>query len=392
MRTKFNLWIMIVFAGCAVGTSPLEPPAPNLGEETNDSDGENDSDGIFFNQGQWSGANVDVNLKREKILQYLNESGGERILSGQESMLWDVPWESFYPSTRDEYVSGMTGEVPAVFSSDFGDFDLSKMQGPNNQPATLDDVRNARSRVVDMAKAYSERGSIIMLSHHMCQPDIEDGCSYETMSAFSYENPYPSWKINEMLSPGSHLHTALMERLDEIAGYLKRLQDQGVVVLWRPYHENNMPWFWWGNHQRSGELFRQMHDRFENHHGLRNLIWVYSANHWFEDFQQPRLFSPGQYYVQVYGVDVYQEHGHQFEKRIHDYMLELAEWSQPIALTEIGSPPADWNRFRSEQDQWAFWTTWWNYEMDWTPTNYMETYGHPETLERVDLPNDWFNQ
>ena len=231
-----------------------------------------------------------------------------------------------------------------------------------------------------------------MLSHHMCQPDVEDGCSYETMSAFDYDNRYPDWKIDQMLTPDTNLHSVLMERLDEIAGYLKQLQDDGVVVLWRPYHENNMPWFWWGSNPRSGELFRQMHDRFEHHHGLQNLIWVYSANYWTEDFQHPRRYFPGQFYVQVYGIDLYQEHGHQYEKRIHDSLLELAEWSQPIALTEIGSPPENWERFRADQSQWAFWTTWWNYELNWTPTNYQEAYGHSDTFERLDLPNDWFNQ
>jgi mannan endo-1,4-beta-mannosidase len=30
------------------------------------------------------------------------------------------------------------------------------------------------------------------------------------------------------------------------AGHLKKLQEANIPVIWRPYHENNGTWFWWG--------------------------------------------------------------------------------------------------------------------------------------------------
>lgn len=35
-------------------------------------------------------------------------------------------------------------------------------------------------------------------------------------------------------------------QVDTIARYLNKLKDAKVPVLWRPYHEMNGDWFWWG--------------------------------------------------------------------------------------------------------------------------------------------------
>ena len=54
-----------------------------------------------------------------------------------------------------------------------------------------------------------------------------------------------------------------------------------MPVLWRPYHEMNGDWFWWGKKTGpSGHraLWRMMYDRFVNYHGLNNLLWVWNAN------------------------------------------------------------------------------------------------------------------
>jgi mannan endo-1,4-beta-mannosidase len=39
--------------------------------------------------------------------------------------------------------------------------------------------------------------------------------------------------------------------VDVIAWFLKQLDYAEVPVLWRPYHEMNGGWFWWG--QKKGE-------------------------------------------------------------------------------------------------------------------------------------------
>jgi len=63
---------------------------------------------------------------------------------------------------------------------------------------------------------------------------------------------------------------------------LKQLQDANVPVLWRPYHEMNGDWFWWGGRYdgkyTTAALYRQIFDRLVNYHKLNNLIWIWSVD------------------------------------------------------------------------------------------------------------------
>ena len=58
---------------------------------------------------------------------------------------------------------------------------------------------------------------------------------------------------------------------------LKELQDANVVVLWRPFHEMNGGWFWWGGKDPDEfiRVWRHMFDYFTKTKGLDNLLWVY---------------------------------------------------------------------------------------------------------------------
>ena len=52
--------------------------------------------------------------------------------------------------------------------------------------------------------------------------------------------------------------------MDVIAWFLAQLREAGVPVLWRPYHEMNGGWFWWG--KKTGQpgyaaLYRMLFER-----------------------------------------------------------------------------------------------------------------------------------
>ena len=99
-----------------------------------------------------------------------------------------------------------------------------------------------------------------------------------------------------MITPGSLIHERWKSQVDVIAWFLKQLQYAKVPVLWRPYHEMNGGWFWWGD--KPGEngykkLYRMMFDRFVNFHGLNNMIWVYNANEVKPGIKPYADFFPG---------------------------------------------------------------------------------------------------
>jgi mannan endo-1,4-beta-mannosidase len=85
----------------------------------------------------------------------------------------------------------------------------------------------------------------------------------------------------ELLTADAPLRKRWEAQVDVIAGYLKQLRDARIPVLWRPYHEANGDWFWWGG--RGGEngyiaLYRMTYDRLVHYHHLDNLIWVWNMN------------------------------------------------------------------------------------------------------------------
>jgi len=68
--------------------------------------------------------------------------------------------------------------------------------------------------------------------------------------------------------------------VDAASETLKKLQDAGIPVLWRPYAEMNGKNFWWAGrkgNRGSAALYRQLFERVVNHNGVRNVVWVWTA-------------------------------------------------------------------------------------------------------------------
>lgn len=64
--------------------------------------------------------------------------------------------------------------------------------------------------------------------------------------------------------------------MDKVGAALQELQNQGVTVLWRPFHEFDGKWFWWckGGPEYFVRLWQLMYRHFTQDLGLNNLIWV----------------------------------------------------------------------------------------------------------------------
>jgi mannan endo-1,4-beta-mannosidase len=115
-----------------------------------------------------------------------------------------------------------------------------------------------------------------------------------------------------MVTEGSPLNIKwTSEVLDKIADRLTVLRDNGVVVLWRPFHEMNGNWFWWHPREASVEDFKgiwvQMYKYFTETRKLDNLLWVYCPNHYYvgSGIHRPAYYYPGSEYVDIVAPDWY---------------------------------------------------------------------------------------
>lgn len=305
--------------------------------------------------------NPDASPGARALLGYLHEIGGEKILSGQHN----------YPGTISEFtekVHEITGKYPAVWGQDFG-FTADGQDGIVHRPAVMDE-----------AVRQHELGSIITLMWHAVRPVDDEPSGWKT--SVQAELTDEEWE--QLVTPGTPLHERWLAQLDTVAAHLKRLRDEDIPVLWRPYHEMNGGWFWWGH--KKGEdgykaLWRLMYDRFVNHHHLNNLLWVWNANGVQNNVGAFSEYFPGRDVVDVLAADIYRN---DYRQSHHDDLLKLAN-GKPIALGECGRMPAP--AVLDNQPRWTWFMTWTNFlTRENEPEAVIELYNDPRVVTRDELP------
>jgi hypothetical protein len=171
---------------------------------------------------------------------------------------------------------------------------------------------------------------------------------------------------------------------------LSALQDSGVVVLWRPYHEMNGGWFWWGGKTNFADLWKIMYNRYTSHHKLNNLIWVWSPN---ISFGNPSMdvinYYPGDDYVDIIGLDGYNNLKN-WDEDIEDKedlnQITTIAGNRPVALTEVGTlPDPEW--LKNQRPNVAWFLCWWTHIEENGDSYIKEVYQHPYVLTREETPN-----
>ncbi len=277
------------------------------------------------------------------LLKYLHRISGRHTLTGQHN----------YPNTHDtstRRAAAAWGKTPAIFGQDFG------FAAPGDKDAVA-----ARPDIIAEVKRQYARGSIITLCWHAVPPTADEpvtfrpkrGASSNQLASVQGRLTDEQWQ--DLITPGTKLNQHWCEQVDVIAGYLKQLRDAHVPVLWRPYHEMNGDWFWWGGRQGNrgtSALYRQLFDRLANYHHLNNLVWIWSVDRPSTPERQFADYFPGRKYFDIAALDVY--HG-DFQQSYYRDLLKLAG-GKPIALAEVGPPPP--LDVLKRQPKWTWWMLW----------------------------------
>jgi mannan endo-1,4-beta-mannosidase len=297
-----------------------------------------------------------------KYFQGLSDSPARRIVSGQFANFGRVA-----NLRQITAVSKKTGHWPAIMGVDYADF----------WKGGLETKRPNRTAI-----AYWEQGGWVSISAHLYDPANTNGGGLRDKGV----------DLASLLAPDSENHRRWMHELDLLAAGLKELDDAGVVVLWRPFHEMNGGWFWWGakDPETFIKLWRQMFDYFTHTKGLNNLLWVYAPNYG----KNTALYYPGDQYVDLVGLDAYTDFVDQ--KHIKGY-AEVAALPKPFGFTEFGpygpsNPPGDYDytRFlagvRSDFPATCFFMCWnakWGLAQN---INTRQLLDNPLIINRADLP------
>ncbi len=262
------------------------------------------------------------------LMRYLADNYGENTLSGQQDQ-GSIDW-----------VEQNTGKAPAIAGLDLMDYSPSRVE------------RGTVGADVDHALAYDRRGGIVTLAWHWNAPSgLIDVPGKEWWRGF-YTDATTFDVAAALADPTSADYKLLIRDMDAIAVQLKRLADAKVPVLWRPLHEAEGGWFWWGakGPGPAKELYRLLHQRLVGHHGLHNLIWVWNsiAPEWY----------PGDDLVDVVSMDSYPPQGdHGPVIGPYERLVELGGDRKLVALGEVGSIP-DPDLVRAYEARWSWFVTW----------------------------------
>lgn len=262
-----------------------------------------------------------MNERTKAILDYLKSLSGTGVISGQFGSYGDGESPRLANDKLEE-IYALSGKYPALTGMDY-----------HRADRTMDDsIAEANAFLIEKAKA----GYLTTISWHTRNPFTGGKPTDRT----GYN------RLGELIDPRTAVYQQYINALSHASDGLYALKQAGVTVLWRPFHELNGAWFWWGgaaDAQPMIALWRHMHDFFKSQ-GLDNLLWVYAPN----AGKRVVDFYPGDDFVDIVGIDKYLKIGAALElNKDREYDL-LTATGKPFMLTEFGARPASgegWNTF-----------------------------------------------
>ncbi len=261
-------------------------------------------------------SNPNANEATRRVYAYLCSLGGKNTLSAQQESTWmgSADYEM-------DYILEKTGKLPAIRGLDY----------------MSDDFEGVNRRSLQ----WWQEGGLVTICWHT-------GADFSGEWKDCMETAVPDW--DAVFTQGTAEHEALLAGMDKAGMALRELQEQGVTVLWRPFHEFDGKWFWWGKGgpENFVKLWRMMYRHFTDDLGLNNLIWVLGYSHLYRDYDG---WYPGDGYVDVIGSDSY-EGG--VQNKLYQALTQITQ-TKPFAFHECGTNPTAGELATTP---WAWFMTW----------------------------------
>lgn len=304
--------------------------------------------------------NPDTIPAARALLRELDGISGKATLSGEHNYPGAV-------SSFSDRILDLTGKFPTIFGQDFG------FAGGEDKDSTL-----SRAAMIQEVIRQYRNGAIPALCWHAVPPTEDEPVTFRG----SILSSITDWEFQQLLTPGTPLHHRWERQADRVAGYLRDLQDAGVPVLFRPYHEMNGNWFWWGGRpgpNGTAALYRMIFDRYVHVHHLNNLLWVWNVNAPSSNAGAPDLYWPGPGYADVLAMDIYGP----YRQSDYNSMVTLAGSHKPIALAEVGTLPT--LQVLAQQPRWTYLMIWSGFAEEHNPPELLQSIFHaPNIVNRGD--------
>jgi mannan endo-1,4-beta-mannosidase len=301
----------------------------------------------------------DPTLEAVALYQFLLDNYNKRIISGGMT-LNDIPNSKWL-----DWIKTNTGKEVALLGLDY-------MHSVGLNTGWINDTIPSKDAVT-----WYNRNGIPCIMWHWRDP------SKKTIEFYTEKT---SFDISKISDPNSAEYKAMLEDIDKVAGLLKYVQDRNVPVLWRPLHEAAGGWFWWGAKGAAPlkALWHLMYDRMVTHHGLKNLIWVWTAE------PGDDAWYPGHEFVDIVGRDIYKDGDHSSHVVEFNNLNDRFQGRKMLALSEHGSLP-DPDNLVKDHAAWSWFMPW--YDKYTTDSKYNsvslwnKTMNHGYVITLDEMPN-----
>ncbi len=191
-------------------------------------------------------------------------------------------------------IKEMCGSHPAIIGADFSGL-------CSENPAK---VMKAKLALINQIIGTYNRGGVTTICWHMSNP-ITGGSFYWKHSKHK--------AVDEML-PGGKANKKYREWLHNVADVMSLIRGNNgelIPIIFRPFHEFDGDWFWWGANHCSTEdfilLWRYTVDYLRDELGVHNLLYAFSPDCKFETADELLARYPGDEYVDIIAFDEYHD-------------------------------------------------------------------------------------
>lgn len=270
----------------------------------------------------------------KKVMEYLAQISGKSIVTGQHTQDMEQP--------ELKKIVEVTGKRPALLGFELLSYS-SNINYYDTDEACLKEVIDNRGTLQKAWEWAKEKG-LITFTWHWFSP------LYGKSKAFYTENT--EFDAEKAAVEGTPEYNALISDIDMMAGILRPFCESRIPVLWRPFHEGEGKWFWWGakGPEVLIKLYRILYDRFTKVHHLDNLIWVWNS--------PLKEGYPGDDVVDIISRDLYPEaHSHSDRGEEYEEMISNTTREKIAALAETGVLP-DVDMLHKNGTGWTYFMTW----------------------------------
>lgn len=280
---------------------------------------------------------VDASATKETVALFYNL---KRLAQTKTAIGQQDAFNSFYQDAGgDSDIKKNTGFDPAVLGSDF-----MFITDKNNNEQSNNWFYQQEQKIIADTKAAYAKGIINTFSWHLREPYNEDSFYTADMTSEQKSTAFRS------ILPGGANNEWYKKKLDKVASVVSNLKGSNgelIPIIFRPFHEFDGSWFWWGADFCTADEYKKAYqftvDYLKNTKGVHNILYAFSPDNSYTTEANYLSRYPGDKYVDIIGMDNYGDFNNQGQTgsdRANTKLKILSDYAKTkvkiAALTETG--------------------------------------------------------